>query len=420
MNAPRVEIVAIGDELMLGDTFDTNGGWLGQRLAEEGIRVVRRTVVGDDEAAIRSAINDALARTHAVICCGGLGPTPDDRTRAVVADLYGWPLEVDEHWLDVIRGRFSARGITMPAINVKQAEVPRGAILLTNDVGTAPGLLLDSPDLGLTILLPGVPRELRWLTEQHVIPALHARLPRGVPVRKEVLRVTGISESALAERIADIEASLAPLSVAYLPNGTGIDIRITAWGDVPAETAADALREAAGKLRERLGRLVYGHAGADLAVLVGEALRRRGWKLAAAESCTGGLLAKRMTDVPGSSDYFLGGVVSYANEIKRDFLGVPQETIDQHGAVSEAVATAMLAGIRRVLHADCGVSITGVAGPGGGSPEKPVGTVWIGTATPEREKVKLLRLFGARDEIRERSVQAALKQLFDQLSDEEP
>jgi nicotinamide-nucleotide amidase len=411
-----IEVVAIGDELLLGDTIDTNGAWLGQRLAGMGLRVMRRSVVGDDEKAIRSAVEAALARVPVVICSGGLGPTPDDRTRAAVAGLYGWPLEVDESWLAVIRERFTRRGMVMPLINRVQAEVPRGATLVRNEVGTAPGLILDSDKIGLAALLPGVPSEFRWLMEHGVIEHITRRSPPSAGrVQKRVLRVTGIAESALAERIADVESSLAPLTLAYLPTGTSIDLRLTCWGDLPEAEAGAALDTAEQKLAERLGPLAWGRGDDDLATLLGEALRARGLRIAVAESCTGGLVAKRLTDAAGASDYMLAGVITYSNESKQTLLGVDPALFEAHGAVSEAVAGAMLEGVRVRTGATCAISVTGVAGPGGGTAEKPVGTVWIGAAAGERTRVSLYRLFGTRAEIRARACQAALKQLFDLL-----
>jgi len=417
---PAVEVVAIGDELILGDTIDTNGAWLGQRLGEEGIRVVRRAVVGDDEASIRIAISDALIRTGIVLCCGGLGPTPDDRTRPVVASIYGWPVEIDEAWVSIIRDRFAMRGMTMPLVNRQQAEVPRGAVLLPNEVGTAPGLILDRQGLGITVLLPGVPRELRWLVEHRVLPWLTPKLEQTrSAIHRRVVRTTGLAESAVAERIADVSTDLDPLTLAFLPVGIGIDLRLTSWGDIPDDEANRLLDAAEARIRERLGRHVYGSGRDDLAEVLGMRLRDRHWTVATAESCTGGLVAKRLTDAPGSSDYMLGGVTSYANEVKAAVLGVPETTLAQHGAVSERTVQAMLDGIVRLMHADCAIAITGVAGPGGGSADKPVGSVWIAARTPARNRQRQLSLFGSRAEIRDRAAQAALKLLLDMILTEE-
>jgi nicotinamide-nucleotide amidase len=415
---PAVEIIAIGDELLLGDTVDTNGAWLGNALSGAGIRVVRRTVVGDDDDAIHAAVTEALTRTGAIICCGGLGPTPDDRTRAVVASVYGWPLEIDEAWVETMRARFTARGFAMAETNLVQANVPRGATVFRNAIGTAPGLGLADEAHGITILLPGVPREMRWLFEEHALDWLRSRIARtGRPIRRRILRTMGVAESTLAERIADIAGDMSPLTLAFLPTGTGIDLRLTSWGDADDAIVSARFEEIERALRERLGRAIYGDERADLAMVVGDALREHGMTIAVAESCTGGLLAKRLTDAAGSSDFMIGAVVSYANEAKIELLGVPAATIERFGAVSEETAAAMLDGVLSRTGADCAISITGIAGPGGGTEEKPVGTVWTGVAAGEARRVRRLALFGDRAEIRERSVQAALKILLDMLSD---
>jgi nicotinamide-nucleotide amidase len=235
-----------------------------------------------------------------------------------------------------------------------------------------------------------------------------------------MLRVTGIAESALAERLADIEAELAPLTLAYLPTGIGIDLRLTSWGNVPGEAAIEALDQAERRMRERLGTLVYGTGTDDLAEVVGTVLRDRGLTVAVAESCTGGLLAKRLTDTPGSSHYLLAGIVCYSNASKEDLLGIEADLIRAHGAVSEPVAAAMLEGALSRTGATCALSITGIAGPGGGTPEKPVGTVWMGVAAGEQRRLKHVRLFGSRAEIRARAAQAALKLLLDLLRGNTP
>ena len=248
--APALEIVTIGDELLLGETVDHNSAWLGRRLAAEGIRVARRATVGDDEDAIAAAVREALDRTGTVLCTGGLGPTPDDLTRPAVARLFGRRLLLDPALLEALRARFRARGLEMPEINRTQAEVPEGATIFPNPYGTAPGLALQDERGRLAILLPGVPRELHAIVAQHVIPFLRARWPmRSRPIRHRVLRTTGIPESALAERIAPLLPQLAPLRVAFLPDPTGVDLRITSWGELDAEAADRALDTA-----EEIGR----------------------------------------------------------------------------------------------------------------------------------------------------------------------
>jgi nicotinamide-nucleotide amidase len=407
---PAVELLAIGNELLLGATTDTNSAWIARRLAEEGIAVARKTTVGDDVALIRDALDAALARRPVVICTGGLGPTPDDLTRLAVAELYGRAIVVDEAWVGVLRERYRSRGIEMPAINRVQGELPEGATLLPNDRGTAPGIALADPALGLTILLPGVPSEMRGLMEGHVLPLLHARLQPGGRVESRLLRTAGISEAALAERIGDVAAAVRPpVALAYLPQTTGVDLRVT-WPDADPDAgprASRLLRD----LEARLGGLIYAQDETDLAAVVGALLTRNGLTLALAESCTGGLLGKRLTDPAGASSFMLAGFITYANEVKRDLLGVTTATLAMHGAVSERCAQEMAAGARRTGAADVGVSITGVAGPSGGSEETPVGTVWIGVAFSDAVHARRFHFAGDRGEIRERSAQAALDTL---------
>jgi nicotinamide-nucleotide amidase len=415
-----VELLSIGNELLLGETVDTNAAWIARRLAAEGIAVTGKTTVGDDVAVIRDALDAALRRSGTVVCTGGLGPTPDDLTRHAVAALYGRELVVDAGWLDVLRARYARRGMPMPAINRVQAEHPAGSTLLPNERGTAPGIALADDEHGLTILLPGVPSEMRALLDAQVIPLLCARLrPTGRIVSRTV-RTAGLSEALLAERIADIAGSIAPLSLAFLPHGTGVDLRVTyapsagagaAASPADAAAAATLLDAAVARLCERLGDNVYALAEVDLAEVVGSMLRQRGCTLALAESCTGGLVARRMTDAAGASDYVLAGFVTYSNESKRDLLGVSDATLQQHGAVSEACAREMADGARRAARADAAVAITGIAGPGGGTEDKPVGTVWMAVALESGTHVRRTVFPGDRTEVRERAAQAALDML---------
>jgi nicotinamide-nucleotide amidase len=407
MSRPAVELLAIGDELLLGETVDTNSSWIARRLAAEGIAVARKTTVGDDVATIRAALAAALERSRIVICTGGLGPTPDDLTRVALSEVYGRALVVDPAWLDVLRERYRQRGIPMPDINVVQAERPEGADLLHNPRGTAPGIALSDDALGLTVLLPGVPSEMRGLMDEHVVPLLRSRLHEARPIALRLLRTAGISEALLAERIADIAASIAPLSLAFLPQMIGVDLRLTnSGGDFDASDRL--LSDAVARLTERLGRLVYAHDHTDLATVVGSMLRERGLRITTAESCTGGLLAKRLTEDAGASDYLTSGFVTYANEAKQEMLGVDPAIIAGHGAVSEECARAMAEGARKEAGADVGVAITGIAGPGGGSEEKPVGTVWIAVSLAHGTTARRTVFGGDRTEIRERSAQAAL------------
>lgn len=410
-----VEIVTIGTELLLGHTVDTNGGWIGSRLAAEGFTVTRRTAVSDDAASMRGAIAEALARSRMVICTGGLGPTSDDFTKPVVAELYGRALVLDEDWFDVVKQRFATRGIRMPEINRNQAEIPEGARLLHNARGSAPGIVIEDDVIGTTILLPGVPFEMRGLMDDHVIPYLRGRLDPGPPIIERWLRTNGIAESAIAERVADIVPLLAPLAVSFLPNAYGEDIRITCWGDFEADEAERRLVEAQKRIADALEPYVYAHAKEDLAQIAGNALRERGLALALAESCTGGLLAQRLTNIPGASEFFLGGIVSYANAAKTKHLRVRPATLLEHGAVSEQCVREMATGALHAFEADVALAITGVAGPGGETEEKPVGTVWVGIATLDGVDAQKLRFGGDRAEIRTRASQAALALLMRKL-----
>ena len=413
----NLEVLTIGTELLLGHTIDTNAAELGRALAAAGVEIVRHTTVSDRPAAIRDAVADALARTGAVLTTGGLGPTRDDMTKRVVAELWQRPLELDPVALEALELRFKRLGRwPMPAANRTQAEVPRGATVLPNPRGTAPGLWLeDAATNRLVILLPGVPSEMRGLLVEEVLPRLVARQQRaaggqGTPPRvvlSRTLRTTGVPESALAERVEPVEEGLGPLTLAYLPSEAGVDLRLTAWALEPGE-AEQRLREGIGRLRDLLGLHCYGEEQADLAAVVLEAVRRRRGHLAVAESCTGGLLGERLTAVPGASDVFVGGVVAYADRIKTELLGVPEAVLAQHGAVSEETVRAMVVGAQRAFLADCAAGVTGIAGPDGGTPEKPVGTVWLAAAAGANIRAVRRMFPGDRGEIRARAAQAAL------------
>jgi len=404
----RVELLTVGTELLLGQVLDTNGAELGRALAAAGAEVTRRASVGDRADAIRDAVAQALERTGFVIATGGLGPTSDDVTKRVVADLLGRALIRDAAVVRALEERFRRLGRPMPAANLGQADVPAGAVVLPNPRGTAPGLWIEDERGRVIVLLPGVPSEMRGLLAEEVLPRLAAR-PGGTGrvIRSRLLRTTGIAESALAERIAPLEHRLAPLTLAYLPSVDGVDLRLTAWGLEPAE-AETRLAAAARLLGEPLGDDCYGGDGADLAAVVLDRLRARGYRLAVAESCTGGLIAARVTAVPGASATFVGGVVAYADDVKADLLDVPRATLAAHGAVSEEAVRAMTAGAQRRCGVECAVGVTGIAGPSGGSPEKPVGTVWLAAAAPDASRAVRRRFVGDRDEIRMRSAQAAL------------
>jgi nicotinamide-nucleotide amidase len=408
----NIELVTIGTELLLGMTVDTNGAEIARSLADQGVRVTRRVSVADRSDDIRDAVAEALRRTGAVLTTGGLGPTRDDVTKKVIADLYRAPLHFDDSVWATLLERFARLERKPAESNRSQAEVPRGAIVLRNPWGTAPGLWLEG-EPGLAIMLPGVPLEMRKLMKHEVVPRLAAR-SSGSVIRSLLVRTTGIPESTLAERLGHIEREIAPVSLAYLPGLEGVDLRLSAWSVAGGE-ADRLLRAAADLVRSRAGEHVYGEGERDLADLVLQVARSKGLRLAVAESCTGGILGARLTEIPGSSDVFVGGIIAYDNAVKREALDVPAALLEQHGAVSEPAARAMVEGVARRFQVPAAVSVTGIAGPGGGSQAKPVGTVWIGCLVEGAGPIRRFLFPGSRHEIRARAAQAALHLLFRQM-----
>ncbi len=404
-----VELVSIGDELLLGYTIDTNAAFFARQAAALGIRVVRRATVGDGADEIASGVREALERTGAVITSGGLGPTADDLTKPSIAALFGRGMLLDESIVDALKARWKARGWPgeLPAANRAQAMIPEGATILQNNHGSAPGIWLEDERGRWVAMLPGVPREFRGMTSDTLLPRIVALGATGTVVRSLTLRTTGIAESAVADALGALAKDPLGVSLAYLPGWEGVDLRLTVR-DVPPEVATNRLGAAEAALREIVGRWVYGVDEADLSVLVLDALRARAMQIAVAESCTGGMLGMRLTAIPGSSDVVQGGVIAYDNAVKVRDLGVSESTLAAHGAVSEETARAMASGVRTRMGVDVGVSVTGVAGPGGGSPEKPVGTFCV--AVDVRGEVRSLRTSGVGDrhEIRQRATQAAL------------
>jgi nicotinamide-nucleotide amidase len=405
---------------VLGLTVDTNAADLGRALAAAGVRVLRRTSVPDDPAQIRDAVRGALERSRLVIVSGGLGPTRDDLTKRAVAEVLGRPLRHDAGVLAQLEDLYRRRGITkMPEANRSQADVPEGALVLPNRLGTAPGLWIEHPGGRVVVLLPGVPVEMRGLLEAEVLPRLErlaaaadGASPGAAPVvRSRLLRTTGIAESALADLVGDPGRILPPaVTLAWLPGFDGTDLRLTAWR-LPAGEADAALETAVQALRPKLGAHCYGEGDADVAGVVLDLLAERGGRLATAESCTGGLIGGRLTAIPGSSRVYQGGVVAYDNDVKLHLAGVSAEVLATHGAVSEAVAREMATGVARMLEADAALAVTGIAGPTGAVPGKPVGTVWIAVLWREQLRVFTHVLPGTREAVRRRAAQWALDYL---------
>jgi nicotinamide-nucleotide amidase len=418
----QVELITIGDELLLGFTIDTNAAHISRTLAEAGVEMVRRTTVGDEADKIASAVREALDRTGAVITTGGLGPTSDDLTKPSIARIFGRRMLLDEEIAAALERRWKARfpGGKFPATNRTQAEIPEGAGILPNRHGSAPGIWLEDEKGRWVAMIPGVPREMRGMLAEEVLPRIKARSGDSESgVVSGTLRTTGIAESAIAELLGpnflgEPGTELGELPLAYLPGVAGVDLRVTAKG-MPRSVAEKLVAGALVKLRGRVGAYLYGEGDTDLAAVVLEQCRKAGLKLAIAESCTGGLVGERITNIPGSSEVFLGGVIAYHNDVKRDELGVREEDIRRYGAVSEEVVLQMAAGARKRFGADITIAVTGVAGPGGGTPEKPVGLVWI-AVDDGNAKARRFNLIGDRAEIRQRAAQAALEMVRRALS----
>jgi nicotinamide-nucleotide amidase len=399
------EIIATGSELLTPHRTDTNSLWLTERLNSIGIEVKLKTVVGDDDARMEEALRDAMKRSRVIITTGGLGPTEDDVTRKVAARALGRRLMLNEKVLAGIQQKFLAFGRNMPEINSRQAMVIEAAEVLDNPNGTAPGMFIEHDECAIA-LLPGPPREMQPMFDNFVMPKLSARAG-AVRVVRRVLRVSGMGESAVDERIAPVYKQYRNPQTTILFNKSEIEIHLTAQArtEQEAELLLDGL---AGQIEEQLGDSIFAFRGEKMEEIVGLRLAVNGFTLAVAESCTGGLISERLTDVSGSSSYFLEGVVAYSNDAKIRSLGVDEELIARHGAVSGEVAEAMAEGVRRRADADFGLSVTGIAGPAGGSAEKPVGLVFIALADDAHTEHRRLMLPGDRQLIRWRSSQAAL------------
>jgi nicotinamide-nucleotide amidase len=407
------EIIAIGSELLAPDRTDTNSLWLTEKLNRLGIEVKLKTIVGDDDARLEEAIKDAVRRSKVVITTGGLGPTEDDITRKITARALGRRLLLDEDVLAEIRQRFQSFGVTMPERNSRQAMVIADAVVLPNPNGTAPGMFIDHQGTAI-VLLPGPPREMRPMFENHVSEKLVGRAG-SLRVVRRMLRVAGMGESAVDEKIAPVYTQYDNPVTTILFNQSEIEIHLSARGRTEKE-ATDLLDRLSGEIEERLGNAIFSFAGETMEEVVGLKLSVGGYTLAVAESCTGGLLAQRLTDVPGSSKYFIEGVVAYANDAKIRTLAVEPMLLMEHGAVSAPVAEAMAEGIRKRAETDFGLSITGIAGPDGGTDEKPVGTVFIALSDEVQTRHRQLHLPGDRHLIRWRASQAALDMLRRRLS----
>jgi nicotinamide-nucleotide amidase len=411
----RCDVVAVGTELLLGQIIDTNSSWIGEQLAASGIDSLLQVKVGDNLGRVTTALRAALAEADAVVVCGGLGPTHDDLTREAIAAVMGVELQTDEHLVEVITEMFATRGRYMAANNLRQALVPEGATIIPQTRGTAPGLICPvSTPQGEKVLyaVPGVPHEMKDMLQRAILPDLLARSGEPSVILSRTLRTWGESESGLNERLDGVIARLDELgnpTLAFLASGwEGLKVRLTAKADTP-ELAAAVLDRWDGEVRAVVGEHVFGVDDDTMESVVLQLLRERGWSLGLAESVTGGLVAGRITAVPGASEVFRGSIVSYASAVKFDLLGVPEGPV-----VSESAAAAMAAGARRVLGADVAVALTGVAGPTE-QDGMPVGTLCVAVQTPDVSTTRTFRLPGQRDQMRQMSVITALDHLRRQL-----
>jgi nicotinamide-nucleotide amidase len=419
----RAEVIAVGSEMLTPTHVDTNSLFITERLNEIGIGLQGKAIAGDDRGVLKAVVADALARSDLLILTGGLGPTDDDLTRDVVADLIGRPLEYHPYIFEAIQQRFAARGLRTPDINRRQAMVPQGAAVLANRNGTAPGLWIEH-ERKLIVLLPGPPRELKPMFEAVIQERLLGHVGASRLFRR-LLRITGQSESSVEEKMQPLYAkwlaASTRISTTILASLGQIELHLTAVAS-SADDGHRALDGAVADVRAVLGPDLFSTNSETLQQVVGELLRARGFRIAAAESCTGGLVMARLTEVPGSSDYVDRGVVVYSNESKIDLLGVPPSLIAAHGAVSEAVAEAMAAGMVRKAGTDIAVGVTGVAGPSGGTPEKPVGTVAIAAAWARRgtidTRVRTFNFVGGREMVRFQASQAAMDMVRRWLTEE--
>jgi nicotinamide-nucleotide amidase len=408
MNA---EVITIGDELLIGQIINTNQAYIAEKLNTVGIDCRRMITVGDTAKEIMESFTTAFSRSDVVCVTGGLGPTHDDITKKLVCEFFGTDLVMHEPTLEHIKELGRKRNLPLIRTNIDQALVPRTCTVIPNPSGTAPGMMFER-DRKYFFVMPGVPFEMKDMIDHWIIPFFE-RMATGTIVRHRTLKTTGIGESMLAQEIGDVENVIGTdgtVTLAFLPNPMGTKLRITV-----KETSVDAaqrkLEQAEAVLRSKAEKYIYSDDEKDLEDVIGLLLKERSLKLATAESCTGGLLANRITNVSGSSEYFLGGFVTYHNRLKTDELGVPESLLAEHGAVSKDVAEAMAAGARKITAADIALSTTGIAGPTGGTPEKPVGLCWIGYADSESVFALKFNFGDNRTRFKDRATQAALELL---------
>ncbi len=386
----RAEILTIGDEILYGQIVDTNSQWISEQLSLAGIKTIRKTIVGDVREEILSSFKEAESRVQIILITGGLGPTKDDLTKPLLAEYFNSPLKMDNESLAEVKKFFEKRGSELTGLNRKQAELPEACQKITNRMGTAPGMWFEKEGK-VFVSMPGVPLEMKTMMTEQIVPRLRDFFHTPVIYHK-IVRTIGIGESFLSEEIAEWEDALPDnIKLAYLPSMGQVKLRLTALGESKVLLTSQVEKEIE-KLLPLAGKYIYGYDLEEIQEAVGKLLRDKGLTLSTAESCTGGYLAHLITQISGSSDYFQGAIVTYSNEVKMNQLNVDKETLETHGAVSEETAKEMAGNVREKLNTSIGLATTGVAGPGGGSEEKPVGTVWIAYADEQRTVARKLLL----------------------------
>jgi nicotinamide-nucleotide amidase len=409
----RVSILTIGDEILIGQIVNTNASWIAQKCVEVGAFVIEHCVVGDSEEEILEALKRLYNLSDIILITGGLGPTRDDLTKPVLTKFFDDELIFSDEVLQWIKEYYSKRGINeVTERNKNLALIPKSCTPLKNLVGTAPGLLFEKENKAV-FAMPGVPKEMQFLMKEYVIPYIQNKITsRKLPTHIfRVLQTCGIAESVLADKLSGLEEILNGVNVAFLPSYKGVRLRIEAKGEDVVKTEL-AIQKVVDFIKGKVGEYIFGEGEVSLAQVVGELLAERKETVAVAESCTGGLLGGEFTNIPGSSRYFLGGIIAYSNEIKERILGVEKQVLLKFGAVSQETATQMSENVRKLFNSTYGISITGIAGPDGGTSEKPVGTVWISLSAPDKSIAKRYQFGDDRQINRERSVGAALTMLY--------
>jgi len=409
----KAEIITIGTELLLGQILDSNSQWIGQKLAEIGVDLYYKATVGDNKERILDTLRNSLTRSDVVITTGGLGPTQDDLTRECIAEALGLELIKDDDLLKEIKGYFDKMGRDMANNNLKQAYLPEGAIAIDNSEGTAPGVLVDQSGK-IVVAMPGVPVEMKAMMVETVLPYLKKKFAKDVVIKSKVIKTCGIGESSLEELIADILIEQSNPTIAPLASQGEVKLRLTAKADNEKE-AKQLIESKEAKLQERIGEYIYGYDDDTLEGVVAKLLWTKKLTIATAESCTGGLIGDRLTSVAGSSAYFERGIISYSNQAKMDLLKVKESTLKEYGAVSKQTAEEMALGVRELSKTDIGLSTTGIAGPDGGSLEKPVGLVYMAIADKNGVESYKYQFNGSRGRVKYMTSQVILNLLRKKL-----